>query len=515
MDKNLVIENIKKRFGFESLTPMQTQVADCNADTLILISPTGSGKTIAFAVSILKRLDAPGHGVQAVVIAPSRELVLQIYEVIRPIASGYKTVPLYGGHSMQDEVKSLSVIPDIVIATPGRLLDHIERRQLDLGGVSVLVIDEYDKALELGFADEMKKCVKAMDRPRYVVLTSATELKEEPSYLDLSRAERIVAQGSAGPRGRIQTVHIESPARDKLDILVDLLRSMDDGKVIVFVNHRESAERVWSYLRDAGLPAGLYHGGIDQQQREQAVDLLNNGTTPILVSTDLGSRGLDIDSVQSVIHYHMPLSSESMTHRNGRTARMGASGTVYYITSEGDDVPEYVVWDREYMPSGASSDPIRPHSATLYFGSGKKEKISRGDIAGYLIANGGLSPDEVGKIVVRDHNSLAAVPAGKVDGVMAAISGAPLKGKKVRVSLLTGGEPPKAAKPQLPRERSSASSAGRRAGAAKSGGSGKEASYGNPRGAGKSPQNSRSVAPRGGNRPSGRRGGSLGRQRKG
>lgn len=453
MDKTKIIENIKQRFGFESLTPMQSQVADSNASTLILIAPTGSGKTIAFTINMLKELGTPGNGVRAVVIAPSRELVLQIFEVVRPIASGYKTVAFYGGHAMHEEVKSLSVTPDIIIATPGRLLDHIDRKQVSLKDVSTLVIDEYDKALELGFSDEMKKCVRAMETPSHIILTSATQLKETPSYLDLAKAEVIVAKNVENPRGRIQTVHIESLSADKLSALSDLLESLDDGKAIIFVNHRESAERVWRYLRDAGFAAGLYHGGLDQQQREQAVDLLNNDTTPILVSTDLGSRGLDIDNVQYVIHYHMPPSAESMTHRNGRTARMGATGTVYYITSESDNIPEYVEWDRDYSPKGISRDPIRPHSATLYFNSGKKEKISRGDIVGYLIANAGLASDEVGKIVVKDHNSLALVPVAKLNDVLALLADKPLKGKKVRVSPLLGGEEPKAAKPQPERRR--------------------------------------------------------------
>ncbi|MDE6248245.1 MAG: DbpA RNA binding domain-containing protein [Paramuribaculum sp.] len=193
---------------------------------------------------------------------------------------------------------------------------------------------------------------------------------------------------------------------------------------------------MYTHLRKNGLPAGLYHGGLDQQKREQAIDLLNNGTTPILVSTDLGARGLDIDKVEAVVHYHMPPSAESMTHRNGRTARMGASGTVYYITSEGEDIPEYVEWDREYVPTGQSADPIRSHVATLYFNAGKKEKISRGDVAGFLIANAALAPDEVGKIVIKDHSALAAVPAEKASDVLQAANTARLKGKKVRVTLL-------------------------------------------------------------------------------
>ncbi len=238
------------------------------------------------------------------------------------------------------------------------------------------------------------------------------------------------------PESKLQTVHVESPLRDKIETLIDLLRSLPNGKAIVFVNHRESVERVYDLLRKAGLPAGMYHGGLEQFDREKAIDLLNNGTTPILVSTDLGSRGLDIDAVQSVIHYHLPTSAESMTHRNGRTARMGADGTAYFITSEGENIPDYVDWMREYVPTGDSPDPIRRDVVTLYFNAGKKEKISRGDVVGYLVNKGGLMAQQVGKIAVKDHCVLVAVPANAADEVLSAIAPHKIKNQRVRVTIL-------------------------------------------------------------------------------
>ena len=437
MKEKDIISNIQSRLGIESLNDMQLRMAGVQPKGVVtLLAPTGSGKTIAFAIPLLKNLKPASGFVQAVVMAPSRELVLQIADVIRPIATGLKTVAFYGGHSMQEEVNSLSVTPDIIVATPGRLLDHIKRGQLDLGTVSTLVLDEYDKALELGFSDEMKRVCRRLTGIKFIILTSATPLIELPSYLPAWTPTIIDFSGEDSPRRRLQIVHVESPSRDKLDTLTELLRSLPDGKIIVFANHRESVERIYAALKKAGLPVGLYHGGLEQNDRENAVELLTNGTTPILVSTDLGSRGLDIAELSAVIHYHLPPTPEAWTHRNGRTARQDASGEIYVITAEGEDIPDYVEWDREYYPKGESQNPVTSHVATLYLNVGKKEKISRGDIVGFLIAKGGLDAKEIGRISLRDHSALVAIPRTKAKAVIQALTPHKIKNTRAKITLL-------------------------------------------------------------------------------
>lgn len=432
-----IIKNIKARLGIEQLNEMQRRMMRCHSQSVMLLSPTGSGKTIAFTIPVLRSLDAPARQVQAVIIAPSRELVQQIASVVRTIAVGYKTVAFYGGHSMLDEVKSLSVTPDIIVATPGRLLDHINRNNLNLSSVTTLVLDEYDKSLELGFHDEMRRVVRAMGSFRLVILTSATMLSDMPAFLPFRKPEIVdFTQSDDNPRERMTIVRVESAVRDKIDIAIDLMRSLNNGKVIIFVNHRESVERVYDMMRKLGLPVGMYHGGLEQFDREKAIDLLNNGTTPILVSTDLGSRGLDIDAVQSVVHYHLPTSKESWTHRNGRTARMGADGVVYVITAEGENIPEYIEYDRSYVPTGKSENPITAGVLTLYFNAGKKEKISRGDIVGYLVNKGNLDAPKIGKIVVKDHCALVAIPVEDAKATLNAITPHKIKNTRVRVSIL-------------------------------------------------------------------------------
>lgn len=438
MKQSVILENISSRLGIAELNPMQRELMSSQAHDVVLLSPTGSGKTVAFTISMLQALGKPKGEVQAVVIAPSRELVMQIYRVVREVATGYKTVALYGGHSMTDEKNSLTPVPDIVIATPGRLLDHLNRKLLDLYNTKVLVLDEYDKSLELGFHDEMRKILRLMPNLSRTVLTSATPLSDRlPEFMKVKNPEVMDFLSSvAKPRTRMSVVRVESPAKDKVDTLVDLLKSLPNGRVIVFVNHRESATRLYDHLKKAGLPVGIYHGALDQNDREKAVDLLNNGTTPVLVSTDLGARGLDIEEVKSIIHYHMPLTKETWTHRNGRTARVDATGTIYVITSESDNIPDYVTFDRSYVPTGTSADPIHADCATLYFSAGRKERISRGDIAGFLMKTGGLAADEVGRIIVRDHSAIVAVPAGKADSVLRTVATEKIKGKRVKISKL-------------------------------------------------------------------------------
>lgn len=434
-----IADNIKKRLDIAELNAMQLAVGASKANRLILLAPTGSGKTVAFSIALLRSLRPSDGRVQGVVLAPSRELVLQISDVVRRLASGYKTVAFYGGHNMTDEINSLSQTPDIIVATPGRLLDHLQRRTVDLKTVSSLVIDEYDKALELGFHDEMRKIVGRLGRLQTIVLTSATPIAEMPDFIDLKGAETIDCSANGSGKAtapRLNIARVESPARDKAQTLIDLLRSLPNGKVMVFVNHRESAERTYEILSRAGLPVALYHGGLEQIDREKAVKMLDNGSKPILVATDLAARGLDLDSLSAVVHYHLPVSAEAWTHRNGRTARAGASGDVFVITSEADNIPEYVVWDHDYNPTGTSTDPIRAAFTTLHINAGKKEKISRGDVVGFLCQKGGLSGAEIGKIDVSDHQTLVAVASDKAAGLVKALAPEKLKGKRVKISVV-------------------------------------------------------------------------------
>lgn len=435
-----IIRNIEQRAGITRLNAMQTEMSLTDATRIVLIAPTGSGKTIAFAIRLLRAIDYSrvSQGIQAAVIAPSRELVLQISEVLRRVAAGLKVTPLYGGHSMEDETNSLSVTPDIIVATPGRLLDHINRRSVYFDGVEEVVLDEYDKSLELGFAEEMGRIMRRVRSPRLLMLTSATVLDPLPLFVGDSHSFTVMdfSDRAGSPVIPVPVVEVPSPTRDKLDTLAAMLLAMPQGKTIVFVNHRESAERVFERLQRDGFPAALYHGQLDQSRRRHALQLLSNGSAPILVATDLASRGLDIPQVDSVIHYHLPLQESVWTHRNGRTARQGAPGTVYAIVSDGDTVPQFIGFDRTWSPKAVADRPIAATTATIHINAGRKEKISRGDILGYLVKVGGLEASQVGAIALDDHESTVAVPVAGVEELIGRLRPEKIKGRRVRVTLL-------------------------------------------------------------------------------
>ena len=438
MKEKDILQAVKERMGIDALNEMQRRALEAwksGVGDLVLYSPTGTGKTLAFAMCVLQSLKPSMQQLQAVVIAPSRELVMQTAEILRMLADGYKVTPCYGGHAVTDEKASLAVTPDIIVATPGRLLDHHKRGHIDLRGTRLLVLDEMDKSLELGFEEEMRQLLKVMPHINRRIMASATVLAVVPDYVRLHKPFTLdVLEKEDCPSERIKVWQVHSPEKDKLETLRQLLLSINEGKTIVFANFRESAERIHQWLLKKGIDAGLYHGALDQQERECAVSMLNNGSVNVLVATDLASRGLDIDTVAHIIHYHMPVNEQAYIHRNGRTARVDNTGEAYVITAPDENLPEWVTIDEAYALS-PMSNRLKSSMATLYFQAGKKEKLSRGDIMGFIANNGGLQASEIGRIDVRDHYSLAAIPRNQSDEVLKRLQKAKIKGKKVRMSI--------------------------------------------------------------------------------
>lgn len=434
-----ILNSLKAHYNIEELNEMQKAVlsATNNNGDIILLSPTGSGKTIAFIVPILKKLNKPNGSVQAVIIAPSRELVIQIGKIVRDLATGYKVTCCYGGHNVLDEKKSLSVVPSIIISTPGRLLDHINRGHINVQSTHSLVLDEFDKSLELGFQDEMRRILRHMPNLSKRYLTSATNIDNipdfvrifKPQYIDFSNTKKELDQ-------RTSVLSVKSDDKDKIQSLTKLLGSIPNGRTIIFANYRDATERIYEYLKRQNIPVGLYHGGLDQIDREKSIAMFNNGSYMIMVTTDLGARGLDIAEVMNIIHYHIPISEETYVHRNGRTARINATGNVYVLINSSDKLPEYMSFDGELKcQENIEKYPIA-HFATLFFQAGKKEKISRGDILGFISKNGGIEGKEIGMINLYDHYALVAVPANKVSSILSLLAPLKIKNKRVRITLV-------------------------------------------------------------------------------
>lgn len=444
MREKEILPILAERLGIKEPNAMQKKMMEvCTSHhDIILLSPTGSGKTLAFIMPVLKLLKAPSSGrIQCVVIAPGRELVIQTAAVFRQMAPGYKVTSLYGGHSVEEETKSLSVVPDIVVATPGRLLDHAVRGNLDLSPVRIAVLDEFDKSLELGFAEEMSKIFKRLKNVSYTYLISATDISDLPDFVQLHDPLRLDFSGRKESKPRLMVYRVDSIENDKLASLRELLCHLSEnghiGRTIIFVNHRESAVRTFNWLSRNNVACGIYHGALDQMDREKAIEMFNNGSTPVLVATDLAARGLDIEQVENIIHYHLPLTVEAYTHRNGRTARADASGRVFILLGPSEDLPSFITVERTMWPDNKECDSIVADTATLYIGAGKKDKISRGDILGFLLKQCALLSSEVGHILVADRYSFVAVPTDKVNEICRRAREEKLKGRKLKIAPAT------------------------------------------------------------------------------
>lgn len=442
MKESIILDNIKKKLHISELNQMQRTILSKYPELkgdLILFSPTGSGKTLAFLIPLFKSINKSTSKVQAIIIAPSRELVIQIDNIAKMISDNIKITCCYGGHNVLDEKNSLEKTPDVIISTPGRLLDHINRKNIFVRDTKYLILDEFDKALELGFHDEMKKICNNLPNLSKRILTSATRLNEFPEFLKLNNHYTIdFLYKNEELSHRLTVSEIKSPEKDKLSTLLLLLKNINsNSRIIVFINYRDAGIRIYDYLRDNNIPTGIYNGSLEQIEREKAIEMFNNGSFKVLVSTDLGSRGLDIDSVEHIIHYHMPLSEGTYTHRNGRSARVDASGNIYVITAPNEKIPEYITFDNEINLDRNSHSVLIADYNTLYFNAGKREKISKGDIVGFLINKGELSKDDIGTINSHDHYTLAAVKVTKFKSTLKKISSEKIKNQKIKITTAT------------------------------------------------------------------------------
>lgn len=422
--------------GIERMNEMQRAVLEAGTSRdMVLLSPTGSGKTLAFLLPLLTTFTSEEKKVQALIIAPSRELALQIESVFRSLGSGYKVNCCYGGHPLRTEKKSLEHPPTLLIGTPGRILDHLERGNINLDGVRTLILDEFDKSLELGFTDEMKEILARLPGVRRRVLTSATAGVEIPAFTRVTSPLRLSFLAEEKEVKGLTVRLVNSPIKDKLETLYKLLGELNGESALVFCNLREAVERVSGYLTEMGVDNECFHGGMEQPEREHALALFRSGGVNVFISTDLASRGLDIPEVKNVIHYHLPINEEAYIHRNGRTARMNAEGNAFLILNEIESVPEYITCDpAEFFLPAVARKPILPEWVTLTINRGKRDKLSKKDVVGFLFQKGGLEKDDLGVVEVKESCSYAAVKREKRSGLLARIREEKIKNMKAKFS---------------------------------------------------------------------------------
>lgn len=437
--KNYSIENILSNLKIDALNDMQLASIEANKThkDVILLSATGSGKTLGFLLPALDVIDIESKLTQVLVIVPSRELAIQIEHVFKSMGTGLKITCCYGGHLRETEENNLIQPPAIIVGTPGRLADHIRRGNITVDAINMLILDEFDKSLELGFQSEMSFITESLKNVTKHMLTSATEAVEVPDFVRMKAPVKLnFINGAAEEQERLTVKTVMSDGRDKLETLFRLICMIGNRSTIIFCNHRESVERTSEFLAARGIINEFYHGAMEQQERDSALCKFRNGTCNVLVTTDLASRGLDIPNIRNIIHYHLPHTEDIYTHRNGRTARMEATGTTIIILSPDETLPDYVDDDIEQITLPETADlPEKPKWTTFFIAAGKKDKVNKVDIVGFLGQKGELKKEDIGLIEVKDFFSFVAVRKTKANAALDLVKHEKIKGKKVRIDI--------------------------------------------------------------------------------
>ncbi len=426
-------EGILAKLNIHQLNPMQVEAITAikTHTNTILLSPTGTGKTLAFSLPLLDSLDPESNEIQALILVPSRELAIQIEQVIRSMGSGYKVNAVYGGRPMSKDKIELKHVPAILIGTPGRISDHFSNDRFSKKYIKTIILDEFDKSLEVGFEYEMRGIINELPSISKRVLTSATQGVEIPDFVRLDKPETVNYLGTSVSKLKVKTVI--SPAKNKLNTLLHLLNHIGNQQGIIFCNLKDSIQKVSSFLESKNISHGCFSGGMEQKDRERSLIKFRNGTNQILIATDLAARGIDIPEMNYIIHFQLPLSKEEFTHRNGRTARVSAKGTAYVLK-----------WKEERLPEFIGAPPIEDISKqskrkpvfweTLFISGGRKDKISKGDIAGMFFKLGNITKDQLGIIELKQDCAFVAVPVFIADQLVETLNNTRLKKKKVRVT---------------------------------------------------------------------------------
>lgn len=430
---NTTKEKILENLGFQDLNVMQKSTLDASKDNsnVLLLAPTGSGKTVAFILSVLPKITRE-KGVQVLIIAPTRELVLQIESVLKKMKLSVKVNACYGGHSFQQEKKNFSTPPTILVGTPGRILDHMERKTFDTISVEHLVFDEFDKSLEFGFSNQMEGIMSYLPNANSKILASATKSIEIPEFIYFK--DYFTVSSDFKTEGALELKQIFVEKEEKLEGLLSILNQMTAKQnAIVFVNHREACDRISEHLEEHDVVFATFHGGLEQDNRESSLTKFRNGSAQVLIATDIAARGIDIPELDYVIHYQLALQESTFTHRNGRTARMKASGTSILLRTFGDFLPPYLKEEPATFPIDPTKRIEKPEWVTFYIGKGKKDKISKFDLVGFFLQFDFMRKTDLGLIEVKDFFGHVAISRAKSQRIFKVVQNKKIKSKTVKI----------------------------------------------------------------------------------
>lgn len=437
--------------AYESMTPIQAQALPhlLNGKDLIAQAKTGSGKTAAFAIGLLNKLDAQLYSTQALVLCPTRELAEQVAVEIRRLASAIpniKLLSLCGGKPMGPQLASLRRDPHIVVGTPGRILKHLEKETLHLNAIETLVLDEADRMLDMGFLEDITRIIDAIPASRQSLLFSATYpegIKEISGSVQRDPIEIRVEDSHHSPD--IEQVFIEVEKSERIQTLFNVLAHYQPESTLIFCNTKQQCHDLRRELRELDLHALALHGDLEQFERDQVLTQFAGKSASILIATDVAARGLDVKELAAVINFELSRDPEVHIHRIGRTARAGSKGLAVSLFAAADKrhlkaIEEYQGSPATIISSMKLTTPenfkLYPSMVTLFVNGGRKEKVRAGDLLGALTASGEITGAQIGKITLFDKIAYVAIDQQVAKLALTILTDGKIKGRKFRVRRL-------------------------------------------------------------------------------
>lgn len=438
--------------GYTEMTPIQTQSIPfiLAGDDIIAKAKTGSGKTVAFGIGLLSKLDVNLYETQALVLCPTRELADQVSKAIRSLASfipNIKLLTLCGGVPQGHQIASLNQhAPHIVVGTPGRIQDHLKRQSLSLKKLRVLVLDEADRMLDMGFEDQISFVVKQSSKNRQTLLFSATypdSILEMSAHIQQSPVEITVDE--THDEGQIEQLFYKAEELQKPLAVVALLAKHQPESTVIFCNTKYNCQVIENWLGQQGYSVLSLTGDLDQRERDQTLLRFANKSCSVLVATDVAARGLDIKDLAAVIVYDLSPDPEVHVHRAGRTGRAGQKGLVFSLCAETElerakAIEAYqklpIKWDKFNPAKLPKNTTLKPAMVTLVIDGGRKSKIRAADILGALTGDAGLAGSEVGKIDIFDVRTYVAIKRTSANIALSRLQEGKIKGRKLRVRAL-------------------------------------------------------------------------------